>query len=116
MAEETAAIASQQPLEEWKWAESVDSQRAYAALASTLLLGTLPWLQQYNISSVCYFCALAVCTIYIGAHKGLASGLRAQISMKEVLVSVAALRVPCENAIQQKFFQESRRGLLCCPQ
>jgi hypothetical protein len=88
VAERASTSVAPQPMEQWKWADSADSQRAYAALAGTLLLGTLPWVQQYNVSSVCYFCALAVCTIYIGAHKGLSSGLQYQISMKEVLLLV----------------------------
>ena len=68
----------------WKWVESADSQRAHAALAGVLILGALPWAQQFSTTSIFYFASLAVCTIYIGAHKSLSGGPRQQLSMKEV--------------------------------
>jgi hypothetical protein len=68
----------------WKWEESTDSQRAHAVLAGVLLIGALPWSQQFGFSSMLYLTSLAVCTIYIGAHKGLTTGMRQQLSIKEV--------------------------------
>lgn len=68
----------------WKWVESADGQRAHAALAGVLILGALPWAQQFSTTSIFYFASLAVCTIYIGAHKSLSGGPRQQLSMKEV--------------------------------
>jgi hypothetical protein len=68
----------------WKWEESADAQRAYGVLALVLAAGTTPWLQEQKNASVFYFVALAVCTIYIGAHKGLTNQLKQQISVREV--------------------------------
>ena len=70
--------------EQWRWEDSQDAQYAYLAFASVLAVGMVPWAQPFKTSSVFYFTSLAVCTIYIGAHKGLTTGMRQQLSVKEV--------------------------------
>ncbi len=61
--------------------------RAYAVLMGVLAAGNLPLLQSNNLLDLPYFISLAVCTIYIGAHRGLTTKQRQQISMKEGLLA-----------------------------
>lgn len=81
---EVAAVAEAEIENRWLWQDSSDSQRAHAILAAVLLLGAQPWSQQFKAGSIFYFTALAVCTIYIGTHKGLTTDLRQHLSVKEV--------------------------------
>ncbi|PNH00622.1 Minor histocompatibility antigen H13, partial [Tetrabaena socialis] len=78
----------------WRWEESEDAVRAYGALAALLALGSLPVLHGTKLADLPYFIGLAVVTIYIGAHRGLTTRQRQQISLKEgalapVLASVS---------------------------
>jgi len=82
----TAAAAVQQP---WKWEESKDALVAYGVLAGVLGAGALntSLLRSDNSSDLFYFVALAVTTQYIGAHRGLTTQQRQQISIKEGLLA-----------------------------
>lgn len=73
----------------WEWLESSDSVKAHTALVGCLALGAIPWTHQFSWACVVYFIALASCTIYIGAHKGLNFGMRQQLTMKEVRPATA---------------------------
>ncbi len=61
--------------------------RAYAIFLGVLAAGNLPIMQQHQLLDLPYFISLAVCTIYIGAHRGLTTKQRQQISMKEGLLA-----------------------------
>lgn len=75
----------------WMWEESGDAVRSYAVFFGILLAGCIPAVQESRFSDLPYFLGLASMTIYIGAHRGLNSKQRQQISIKEgVLAPVAA--------------------------
>ena len=93
------AAAASRPA--WQWEESADATAAYGALLSVLLAGRAlgplataaaassssagagagagvgPWLD------LPYFVALAAATVYVGAHRGLTSRQRQQMSLRE---------------------------------
>jgi minor histocompatibility antigen H13 len=95
-----AAAAAAPP---WNWEESADAPRAYGALLAVLLSGKLLGagvvVHSANPSSsfldLPYFIGLALCVVYIGAHRGLTTKQRQQMSLKEgalaPLVASAAL-------------------------
>lgn len=82
--EATEASTSDMPeVQRWEWLDSDDAIKAHAALAGCLALGAIPWTHQFSWACVVYFISLAVCSIYIGAHKGLTAGMRQQLTVKE---------------------------------
>jgi minor histocompatibility antigen H13 len=85
----SAAVANvkrfQQPV--WRWEESDDAVRAYGAFFGILALGLLPVVQDNRYADLPYFIGLAAMTIYVGAHRGLNSRQRQQISIKEGLLA-----------------------------
>ncbi|EFN51135.1 hypothetical protein CHLNCDRAFT_141337 [Chlorella variabilis] len=89
------AMAAVSPFEQpvWRWEESPDALRAYGAFFGILLLGLIPAVQDNRYSDLPYFLGLASLTIYIGAHRGLNSRQRQQISIKEGLLAPVAASV-----------------------
>ncbi|GLC34018.1 hypothetical protein PLESTM_000144600 [Pleodorina starrii] len=71
----------------WRWEESDDAVLAYGSLVALLALGNLPVLQSAKLADLPYFVGLAVITIYIGAHRGLTTRQRQQISIKEGILA-----------------------------
>lgn len=78
---------------EWRWEESDDALRAYSALFACLLGGSLLPLAGLRYADLAYFTGLAICTIYIGAHRGLSSKLRTTITFKQGLLAPVACSV-----------------------
>lgn len=74
----------------WEWKNSADSLRAYTALLGFLALGQIPALRTVKYVDLPYFIGLASMTIYIGAHRGLCTKVRQQITIKEVQISLHA--------------------------
>lgn len=74
----------------WRWEESADAQRTYAVFLGVLLAGLLPFLQTTKLADLPYFISLAVTTIYIGAHRGLNSKQRQQITLKQGFIAPVA--------------------------
>lgn len=88
----TASVAT----EVWKWSNSGEATRTYIVFSAVLLLGLLPAVQESRVGDLFYFISLAVTTIWMGAHKGLNSKERQEISLKQgalapMLASVALL-------------------------
>lgn len=75
---------------EWRWEETDDALRAYGVLFLCLLGGSLLPLSGLRYADLGYFTGLAVCTIYIGAHRGLSSKMRTTISFKQGLLAPIA--------------------------
>ncbi|GIL46276.1 hypothetical protein Vafri_3295 [Volvox africanus] len=71
----------------WRWEESDDAVRAYSSLVILLALGNLPVLHGTKLADLPYFVGLALVTIYIGAHRGLTTRQRQQISIKEGILA-----------------------------
>ncbi|GIL71574.1 hypothetical protein Vretifemale_2115, partial [Volvox reticuliferus] len=71
----------------WHWEESDDAVRAYSSLVMLLALGNLPVLHGTKLADLPYFVGLALVTIYIGAHRGLTTRQRQQISIKEGILA-----------------------------
>ncbi|GLI59228.1 hypothetical protein VaNZ11_001072 [Volvox africanus] len=71
----------------WRWEESDDAVRAYSSLVILLALGNLPVLHATKLADLPYFVGLALVTIYIGAHRGLTTRQRQQISIKEGILA-----------------------------
>lgn len=70
------------------WDSSDDVLRAYAAFFGILCLGAVPGVNQVNDwADLPYFVALAVLSIYIGAHRGLSSKQRQQLRVQEGLLA-----------------------------
>jgi hypothetical protein len=67
----------------WRWDASADAQWAYGAFFGLLALGQLPAAQATRLADLPYFVGLATLTIYIGAHRGLSSRSRQQISLRQ---------------------------------
>ncbi|KAG2447563.1 hypothetical protein HYH02_007487 [Chlamydomonas schloesseri] len=83
-----AAAAGAAPADNaWRWEESEDAVKAYGALAGLLALGTVTPLHSTQLADLPYFIGLAVCTIYIGAHRGLTTRQRQQITLKEGILA-----------------------------
>ena len=68
----------------WEWKNSEDAVKAYTALLGFLALGQIPALRGVKFIDFPYFIGLASMTIYIGAHRGLCTKVRQQITIKEV--------------------------------
>jgi hypothetical protein len=85
------AAADRVPLPRWDWTQTWDAQRAHIALLVVLLAGSTPVAQSWSMSAMVYLMSLAVCTIYIGSHKGLTTAARQQVSVKEARVPPASL-------------------------
>lgn len=66
----------------WRWEESQDAVVAYGVLMGVLAAGTIPVVTSQQWADLPYFIALALCTQYIGAHRGLTTKQRQQISLK----------------------------------
>ena len=71
-------------LSAWEWKNSEDALKAYTAFLGFLALGQIPAMRQVKYADLPYFIGLASMTIYIGAHRGLCTKVRQQISIKEV--------------------------------
>lgn len=84
---------SKPPPKVWRWEDSSDAVRTYAVFLGVLVAGTLPFLQANKFADLPYFISLAVCTIYIGAHRGLNAHHRQQINFKEGLLAPVAASV-----------------------
>ena len=67
----------------WRWEASEDAQWAYGAFFALLAAGQVPAVQTLRLADLPYFMGLATLTIYIGAHRGLASKARQQISLRQ---------------------------------
>ena len=67
----------------WRWEDSADAVRTYGVFIGILAAGTLPFIQGNKLADLPYFISLAICTIYIGAHRGLNSRQRQQINLRE---------------------------------
>jgi minor histocompatibility antigen H13 len=83
-----AAAAAAPPA--WRWEESDDAVLAYSVFLGILALGSIPAL--HDVRSLIpvdlpYFIGLAVMTIYIGAHRGLTTTQRQQLTFKEGLLA-----------------------------
>jgi minor histocompatibility antigen H13 len=75
----------------WRWEDSSDAVKTYGVFLGVLAAGTLPALQGSKLGDLPYFISLAICTIYIGAHRGLNFKQRQQINLREgVLAPFAA--------------------------
>lgn len=77
----------------WRWEETDDALRAYGALFSCLLGGSVLPLSGLRFADIGYFTGLAICTIYIGAHRGLSSKMRTTISFKQGLLAPIACSI-----------------------
>lgn len=78
---------------EWRWEETDDALRAYSALFFCLAGGALLPLSGLRYADLGYFTGLAICTIYIGAHRGLSSKMRTTITFKQGLLAPIACSV-----------------------
>lgn len=79
----------------WRWEASEDAQWAYGAFFALLAAGQVPALQALRLADLPYFMGLATLTIYIGAHRGLASKARQQISLRQARSQAAHIqRIP----------------------
>lgn len=89
----------------WRWENSEDAIKAYTALLGFLALGQVPALRQVRYVDLPYFIGLASMTIYIGAHRGLCTKVRQQISIKEgALAPFAASAALFAGYLVVKFF------------
>lgn len=88
--------------------------RAHLVFLGILTLGALP--QAYDLlgrdADLPYFIGLAVCTIYIGAHRGLNARQRQQINLKEVSAQ-GGRQVWCGRSSAP--FKPSPSGPCCFP-
>ena len=84
---------SKPPPKVWRWEDSSDAVRTYAVFLGVLVAGMIPSLQANKFADLPYFISLAVCTIYIGAHRGLNANQRQQINFKEGLLAPVAASV-----------------------
>ena len=110
----SSQIEPQKP--EWRWQDTFDAQRAHAVLLSVLLIGALPWTHQFKPACLVYFVAIAICTVYIGAHRGLTPQVRTQLSFQGVrfFTSVLDSHAGAQQAsLQAPTFKESVRVLAC---
>ena len=84
----------------WRWEASEDAQWAYGAFFALLAAGQVPALQATRLADLPYFMGLATLTIYIGAHRGLASKARQQISLRQARSRAAAqaATVTCQGS------------------
>lgn len=99
----TASNGNAQPA--WKWENSTDAVKAYTALLGFLALGQIPALRHVRFVDLPYFIGLASMTIYIGAHRGLSTKVRQQISIKEgALAPFAASAALFAGYLVVKFF------------
>jgi len=91
--------------EEWQWERSPDAGRAYAAWASLLLLGWIPFMRNVDGFDQAYFLLLATFTIYIGAHRNLTAKTRQSLTVKEgALAPVIASATLFGGYLLFKFF------------
>ena len=80
----TFTCREQGTLSAWEWKNSEDAVKAYTALLGFLALGQIPAMRHVKYADLPYFIGLASMTIYIGAHRGLCTKVRQQITIKEV--------------------------------
>ena len=104
------------PTSIWRWENSADAVRTYAVFLGVLLLGTMPSLQSNKFADLPYFISLAVCTIYIGAHRGLNASHRQQINLREGLIAPVAASAAIFSAyLLFKYFPDlSLQGFFDC--
>jgi minor histocompatibility antigen H13 len=77
----------------WRWEESDDALRTYAAFLLVLGVGSLPALHSWHLADLPYFISLALITIYCGAHRGLNAKQRQQINLREGFLAPFAASV-----------------------
>lgn len=91
----------------WRWDDSPDALRTYLLFFGVLGMGALPELQTFKWADLPYFISLAVCTIYIGAHRGLNARQRQEINLREgILAPVAASAAIFGTYLLLKYFPE----------
>ena len=83
-AEDTEPEVEESPARTYSW-DSFDVFRSYGALASVLAVGSSGALAGQRWAYVPYFTSLAVCAIYVGAHRGLTRAFRETISFHSSL-------------------------------
>lgn len=84
-AEDTEPEVEESPARTYSW-DSFDVFRSYGALASVLAVGSSGALAGQRWAYVPYFTSLAVCAIYVGAHRGLTRDFRETISFQSSLL------------------------------
>lgn len=80
-------------LSAWEWKNSEDALKAYTALFGLLAIGQIPAMRHVKYADLPYFIGLASMTIYIGAHRGLCTKVRQQITIKEVQTMCIAVSI-----------------------
>ena len=89
----------------WRWEESQDAVLTYGTFVGVLAAGLLPAAQANKLADVPYFIALAVITIYMGAHRGLNARQRQQINLQQgALAPLAASAALLGAYLLVKFF------------
>ena len=83
-----SSSASSSPRFEW---DPSDALASHAVLLGVLALGATPWLQDQRYGYVPYFAALALCSVYVGAHRGLAREDRENLTLAQTAVAPVAL-------------------------
>ena len=71
----------------WLWSGDNDGLKTYSVFIGVLALGLVPQFQESKFGDLLYFISLAVCTIYMGAHRGINSRERQAISLRQGLVA-----------------------------
>ncbi|KAK9808724.1 hypothetical protein WJX72_002527 [[Myrmecia] bisecta] len=98
-------VASKQPV--WRWEESQDALKAYGLFLGVLAIGVIPGLRELRFVELPYFVGLAALTIYIGAHRGLSTKIRQQITLEQgALAPVAASVALFGGYLLIKFFPD----------
>ncbi|CAG9461850.1 unnamed protein product [Pedinophyceae sp. YPF-701] len=80
LASDGAGAAKVRP---WRWEETTDAAVATSLLCGILAVGATPLGTSAAVNDLFYFMGLALCTIYIGAHRGLTNRARQNISLKQ---------------------------------
>lgn len=71
----------------WLWSGDNDGLTTYCVFIGVLALGLVPQFQESKFGDLIYFISLAVCTIYIGAHRGINSRERQAITLRQGLIA-----------------------------
>ena len=88
MGTSSTSSASSAPRFEW---DPSDALASHAVLLGVLALGSTPWLQDQRYGYVPYFAALALCSVYVGAHRGVAREDRENLTLAQTAVAPVAL-------------------------
>ena len=86
--DDVTSSTSSSPRFEW---DPSDALASHAVLLGVLALGATPWLQDQRYGYVPYFAALAMCSVYVGAHRGLAREDRENLTLAQTAVAPVAL-------------------------